>query len=765
MNSLADNSPVRLFPALPLLCGFMATGVQIILLREFLVLCGGNELTIGCFFGGWLLFGAIGSAAGSAVKHGDEKTLGASLAALSLLLILASFWALWMLKGMRGLLGLNPGEALSVGQALLAVLWSLLPANVLLGACFAMSCVLRSRTGTAAAGPLRDVYLFDSLGSLLAGVAVSLVLILFLDGAQSLCVLAGSGFMLISSFILCNRWPARRHVIWVAPLWLGTGAFVLVMAGHGATLSRMGAGRAWAGYEVEAVRDSLYGNILLLKRGEQRSLVYNGNYLASSDVNDDAAALAHLTLLQHPDPKRVLLIGGAPTGLVPEILKHPVARLDVLEPDALLVAMSRHCFPEKCAGRDSRVAPAWISTDARLFLRCSPATYDVIILNLSDPSTIQTGRYFSVEFFRQVRAALADHGVFSFAVSGDDSYLNPPARRYLHCFQTSLKAVFGNVTVIPGYSFLFLAGVSSDVPSNRPGDLGANLAARNVASALVNADFIARKCDPVRVAFFLEQISREDTAGRNTDLAPVISSLYLDYWRQKFDLRVRATEFAGTRDLLLFLLLLAAAGGLTFARFAKGPAAVMPLVLVNGLNGIALCLLTLIAFQIFFGSLYFGCGFLSALFMLGLSLGSLYAMRTARSGGPARRPLFTIQTLIPLLFLVFPALVAGSAHLALGRASLAAGAAVFGIVALAGGFLVAAQFLLLCGSAEPATPERGPRTGGLLYACDLAGGGIGALLITPLAIPRCGIWDTCLGFALLNLALLPALRLLLRRRL
>ena len=539
------------------------------------------------------------------------------------------------------------------------------------------------------------------------------------------------------------------------------------MAGHGSTLARMGTGRAWAGYEVETVRDSLYGNLLLLKRGGQRSLVYNGNYLASSDVNDDAAALAHLTLLQHPNPKRVLLIGGAPTGLIPEIFKHPIARLDVLEPDALLVALSRRCFPEKCTGQDDRVTPVWISADARPFLHHAPATYDAIILNLSDPATVQTGRYFSVEFFRQVRAALTEHGVFAFAVSGDDSYLNPPARRYLHCFQASLQAAFDNVTVIPGYSFLFLAGVSREVPSNRVADLAANLAARKVASALVNAAFIAQKCDPVRVALFLDQIASGDgIVGRNTDLAPIISSLYIDYWRQKFDLRDRAAEFAGTRRLLLVLLVLAAASALTLARFAKKPAmAVMPLVLMNGLNGITLCLLTLIAFQILFGALYFGCGFLSALFMLGLSLGSLYAMRTARSGGSARRPLVTIQTIIPLLFLMVPAMIAGDAYLVLGRASWVAGAAVFGIVALAGGFLVAAQFLLLCGSAAPASPERGPRMNGLLYACDLAGGGLGALVVTPFAIPLCGIWGTCLGLALVNLALLPALHLLHRRQL
>jgi len=56
-----------------------------------------------------------------------------------------------------------------------------------------------------------------------------LVLILFLNGAQSLCVLAGTGFALISFFVLGNRWPPRPHIAWVAPLWLGTGVFVLAV--------------------------------------------------------------------------------------------------------------------------------------------------------------------------------------------------------------------------------------------------------------------------------------------------------------------------------------------------------------------------------------------------------------------------------------------------------------------------------------------------------------------------------------------------------
>ena len=45
-------------------CGFVSATGQIIILREFLVLFYGNELTIGLIFAAWLLWTALGSTVG-----------------------------------------------------------------------------------------------------------------------------------------------------------------------------------------------------------------------------------------------------------------------------------------------------------------------------------------------------------------------------------------------------------------------------------------------------------------------------------------------------------------------------------------------------------------------------------------------------------------------------------------------------------------------------------------------------------------------------
>lgn len=57
--------------------------------------------------------------------------------------------------------------------------------------------------------------------------------------------------------------------------------------------------------------------------------------------------IAHVPLFTHPDPKKVLIIGGGDGGSARETLRHPgVGQVDMVEIDGLVVEVTKKYLPE-----------------------------------------------------------------------------------------------------------------------------------------------------------------------------------------------------------------------------------------------------------------------------------------------------------------------------------------------------------------------------------------------------------------------------------
>ena len=83
--------------------------------------------------------------------------------------------------------------------------------------------------------------------------------------------------------------------------------------------------------------------------------------------------------------------------------------------------------------------------------------YDVIILAIGDPFTALINRYYTVEFFKELKQIFNPDGIFSFSVSSSENYLNEANRKFLRTINSTLKEVFVDVKSIPGDQHLFLA--------------------------------------------------------------------------------------------------------------------------------------------------------------------------------------------------------------------------------------------------------------------------------------------------------------------
>jgi len=110
-----------------------------------------------------------------------------------------------------------------------------------------------------------------------------------------------------------------------------------------------------------------------------RVLILDGNVQVSEfDETGYHEMLAHVPLLTHPGPERVLIIGGGDGGTLREVLRHAgVSRVDLCEIDGEVIEASRRYLPGLSRSFDDPRVSVHI-TDGACFVRasspCSPTT-------------------------------------------------------------------------------------------------------------------------------------------------------------------------------------------------------------------------------------------------------------------------------------------------------------------------------------------------------------------------------------------------------
>ncbi len=229
--------------------------------------------------------------------------------------------------------------------------------------------------------------------------------------------------------------------------------------------------------------------------------------LFSTQNTEQIEESVHYAMAQRPHARRVLLISGGVSGTAREILKYPVETVDYVELDPLVLAAARRYLPdalsekgtEEVVGEQFRKSTAAsrqpppspsprihvINSDGRLFVRRTDRRYDVVIVNVPDPSTSQLNRFYTREFFGEVRRVLAPDGVLSFSLGTYENYLSPELARLIGIAGRTLRSEFSHVLVLPGSRVFFLA---SD------GELTADVARRieqaGVKTLLVNRSYL-----------------------------------------------------------------------------------------------------------------------------------------------------------------------------------------------------------------------------------------------------------------------------------
>ena len=120
--------------------------------------------------------------------------------------------------------------------------------------------------------------------------------------------------------------------------------------------------------------------------------------------------ITHVPMAVHPDVREVLVVGGGDGGVVRELIKYDtIERIDVVEPDPLLVEVCRKYIPEIANSlTDDRVTI--FHEDGLRFIRSKGDAYDLIIIDSPNPFGAGEG-LFTKEFYGNCYNALHEDGI------------------------------------------------------------------------------------------------------------------------------------------------------------------------------------------------------------------------------------------------------------------------------------------------------------------------------------------------------------------
>jgi len=717
--------------------GFTSIIAQVVLIRELVAVFYGNELALGLILAAWLFWVALGSWALG--RFSERLQVGASTYKLALVLVvLLLLFEVALTRALRIVLDITPGLVIGFGPMAWAIFIILAPLCLILGFQFTLGSRLLARLG----GTVGHAYVFEGMGAAAGGALFSFLLIRFLNPFQ-IALGLGAVNLAVGFWAFGRRREGKTRGF--IPAWpegtLLLCALLLAISAlpMGSLLNQVTLDWQWG--DVLFSQDSIYGRLTITGRDGQRVFFENG-LLMFETQGTFPEEVAHFPLLEHPDPRSVLLIGGGASGTLREILKHPVEEVQYVELDPLVIQAAEKYLPpgDRAAFEDPRTTATY--TDGRLYVKESDKRFDVIIVDLPEPSTGQLNRFYTQEFFGEVDNILKEGAIFSLGLPSAENYLSPELRYRNGGVYHTLRSVFPSVMILPGEHNFFLA--SQEPLSSDHLLLAERLAERKVQTRWVNASYLEYIFTTDRFALISSSLEDISPIRLNQDLQPICYYYDMVLWLTRFYSNLRGLYYTASLLNLWWLgvpLLMIVLIVRRFPRYA------VPTVIgLTGFAEMAVVIVVLLAFQALRGYVYHEVALITAAFMVGTASGGatmngLLSRGLEQTKTGHRRVFVSLQGVIFAYALSLPLLLTVVNTLPLPDL-------LFPLLALVAGFLGGMEFPL----AVYLTKGSVGRVAGLIYGTDLVGACFGALLTSALLIPILGIPQTCYAVAMSALA-------------
>ncbi|XP_053683675.1 spermidine synthase [Sabethes cyaneus] len=180
--------------------------------------------------------------------------------------------------------------------------------------------------------------------------------------------------------------------------------------------------------------------------------------------------IAFLPLCCHPNPKKVLIVGGGDGGVAREVVKHPmVDEVHQVEIDNRVVELSKTYLPFMACGFDSPKLKLTIG-DGFEYMKQREGEFDVIITDSSDPIG-PAESLFNESYFGLAKKALKPNGIIcsqggSFWV--DKTLVKDTLNHIRKHFPVTGYALASVPSYPSGQIGYFIASLNEDTKLNEP---------------------------------------------------------------------------------------------------------------------------------------------------------------------------------------------------------------------------------------------------------------------------------------------------------
>ena len=742
-----------------LIMGISSIVAQILLMREFLVSFLGNELTLGVILANWMVLEAAGAfVLGRSVERTEK---GLEIYVLLQIIFSITFpYAIYLARIFKNFLLTTPGEGLGFAPVFYSSFIILLPVAVSHGALFTYGSRLYSRYIQEDAPSIGRVYVFETVGCVTGGLLITFILIQYLNSFQIAFVISLLNTLVSTSLLLERGKPLTgfRTILRFLSILLTLTFFFMLLISSAEKIHWSSIRSQWKELQVIHNENSVYGNVTVTRRGEQFSFFTDGVPSVTTPVPDIATIedFVHFPMLLHEKPQSVLILSGGAGGMIHEILKYPVTRVNYVELDPLLLRLvQRFRTPlTEAEFSDRRVTIHY--ADARFFMNRTADRFDLIFIGLSSPQDLRTNRLFSFEFFYIAKQKMTPNGTIVLSLPGSLTYISPELRDLNGCILDTLKSVYQYVKIIPGDVNLYLASDSERLEKVTIREIIKRLEERKIKTSLFTKSYIEYRLHERWLNWFLKSMERKEV-HINSDFRPLGVFFNLAYWNALFSPYLTGIFkwFAGLSIAVggvvvaLFTLLIGAA----FLKWPSSSGYSLPYaILTSGFSAMIFDLAIIFTFQTLYGYLYHQIGLLVAVFMMGVALSShIMNRRIERIRGKfsvfllLEGGIIIFSLLLPFVFSI------PSHHLEKTTVYLIL-YGVFFLMSFLAGASIGFQFPLASKIylGLPSSRITVGKTAAVLYGADLMGGFFGGLLGGVLLLPILGLKESCFMLALIK---------------
>lgn len=721
--------------------GFFSLVAQTLLFRDFLTVMEGNELAIGFFFFSWLIWISAGALAGR-LNLFSKKSVADSFELVALIYIPALLIQQYLLLNIRQISGTASFEQLSLAKAIPLLFISNAPVSFMTGLLFVLAC----RWMTAVI-PASSVYIAEALGSFAGAIAVTILLFYKISPGT---IIPSASLLLITSSFLCLFILRKNTVrILTAFLFLIANA-VFLITGCGEKMQRHYVLSAWErmlpGGEYRGNFTTSQAKYSYGKYADQFIISAWGSVYESLPDSINAIETAALNLAEKPDAQNILVAGNGSFSLCSVLASlKQVRKVYWLDPDVEYPENLLKVIPPEYRKASGKIQIP--SRDIRHFLNGNRIKYDLIIMNMPNPSTLLLNRYFTLENFMLLKNSLSEQGVLSVSFPGGDNYMGSELSYSGASLFMTLKKAFRYIAFKPGDSSIFFVSDEEGVLSEDASVLEKRLLSVEGISMIYSPKNVASSFMKERIKFqkdkYLEimKISRQGELV-NSDSHPK-SYLYcllfalkktggmsfdIFYLRQLTRLLFPVLAVMLTAYGIFRILLFSGKNGKF--KFSIPPVGIpgewdiLFIIFAASLAGMVLNIILIFRYQMVFGSVFLNFGILSSLFMLGNFGGGNIAERIVKNRG-------WNWYYIPLTTLFFAFFVIWTDMLPTPSQTL------FGVLIFLSGFFSGVYFPLAAFLLR-AEGKGVALTGSSLEALDCLGGATGSMITALIMLPLIG---------------------------